>query len=549
MTRLSGGEAVVGALRAAGVRHVFGIVSIHNLPIYDALGRDGTIEVVGVRHEQAAVHAADGYARATGELGVAITSTGPGAANAVPGLYEASVASSRVLMVTGQVDSGQLGADRGCFHEAERQLEMLGAVSGTAESVRRPQDVAGAVLRVIAAVGSGRPRPGVVEIPIDVQHAVADAEVPAPVPPVRAAPDPALLDRAAALLAGARRPLLWAGGGVVSARAGERLVALAERLSAPVVSTVQGRGSIPEDHPLALGANAQAAPLTAEVVARADVVLAVGTRFEEDETAGWTLPLPAGLVHLDADPHAIRRSFPPAVALVGDARLGLDALLERLGAGAAGAEDGWVEGAQAARRAVEAEGRRLIGPDHEAIMDAIRALLPRSGIVVRDATVPAYMWGDRLLPVYEAGTSLWPTSGAIGPGLPLAIGAAIGTGRPTVLIQGDGGFMLNIGELAAAVQHRARVVVCLFNDAGYGILRMLQDRSCDGRRIGVDLATPDFAAVARAFGLPGARVATAGAFAAELERALAVDGPSLIEVDLAALAPITISAAWSTEDA
>jgi len=544
VTRLTGGEAVVAALRAAGVRHVFGIVSVHNLPIYDALARDGSIEVVSVRHEQAAVHAADGYARATGELGVAIASTGPGTANAVSGLYEASVASSPVLLITGQVASAHYGADRGCFHEAERQLDLLGAVTRTTESVRRVEDVGAAVLRVAAAVTAGRPQPGAVEIPIDVQQAAADVSIPQPTLTPRLAPDPVLLQRAADALAAARRPLLWAGGGVVTAGASPALVELAERLAAPVVTTVQGRGSIPEDHPLALGANAQAAAL-ADVLRRADVMLAVGTRFEEDETAGWTLPLPSRLVQLDADPGAIGRSYAPELALVGDACLGVAGILERLPP--SNADPSYAEGARKAREEVEAEGRALIGRDHAAIMDAIRELLPRSAIVVRDATVPAYMWGDRLLPIYEPRTSIWPTSGGIGPGLPLAIGAALGTRLQTLVIQGDGGFMLNLGELATAVQHRVPVTICLFNDSGYGVLRTLQDRST-GRRIGVDLAPPDFPALARSFGIEAEAVTSAEAFRAALERALGAGGPRLIEIDLASLEPITISAAWSTAD-
>jgi acetolactate synthase-1/2/3 large subunit len=541
---MTGGEAVVAALRAAGVRRVFGIVSVHNLPIYDALARDGAIAAVSVRHEQAAVHAADGYARATGELGVAITSTGPGAANAVSGLYEASVASSRVLMITGQVDSRVYGAGRGAFHEAERQLDMLRSVTRLTESVRRTGDVAAAILRVIADVHTGRPQPGAVEIPVDLQRASADVAVPKAVRWPLLEPNPGVLDRAAEALNKARRPIVWAGGGVPAARASKELVELAERLSAPVVTTIQGRGAIAEDHELALGANALSGPVAA-AIADADVVLAVGTRFEEDETAGWSLRIPGRLVHLDADAAAIGRSYAPDVAIVGDARLGLVGLLERVRSSAT--DPAFTARAQEAGRAARAESRALLGRDHEAIMDAIRELLPRSGIVVRDATVPAYVWGDRLLPVYEPGTSIWPTSGAIGPGLPLAIGAALGTGRKTVLIQGDGGVMLNLGELATAVQYRAPVVACLFDDGGYGVLRAIQDRSFGGRHIGVDLAAPDFSALGRAFGMDTAAVADAGAFRAAFERALRSDGPFLIALDATALAPMTLAAAWMDE--
>ncbi len=159
---------------------------------------------------------------------------------------------------------------------------------------------------------------------------------------------------------------------------------------------------------------------------------------------------------------------------------------------------------------MRAQDRKLIGLDYEAVMDAIREGLPRDANIVREATVPAYLWGDRLLAVYEPRTSLHPTSAAIRPGLPLAIGAAIGSGRQTVLIAGDGGFMLSLGELATAVQYDVPLVVCLFNDGGYGVLRAIQHGAFEGRTTGVDLATPDFAAVARAMGMHGRERASSG---------------------------------------
>jgi acetolactate synthase-1/2/3 large subunit len=533
---LTGGEAVYETLRALGVEHVFGIVSVHNIPIYDAILRGGGIMPIGVRHEQGALHAADGYSRATGKLGVAITSTGPGATNSMTGLFEASFASSRVLMITGQIDSTYYGKGRGFLHEAESQLAMLRTVTGHAESVRRPEEIGHAIFRAASDVMTGRPRPAAVEIPIDFQYARAEIDIPAVEgwPQPRPARD--AIERAAALLREAKRPIIWSGGGVISADASASLVKLAEALQPPVFTSVNGRGAIPEDHPLAMGPLPQQ-PQFAEVIDNADVVLAVGTRFQGGATRNWSLKIPGTLIHLDADPGVIGRSYAADVPVVGDARLGLAAILQSVDSREPG-DPAFVERAQAIRDEVREQIRRDIGPDYTAIMDTMRELLPRDANIVRDATVPAYLWGNRAIPILEPRTSMHPTSAAIGPALPLAIGAAIGSGKKTAIIQGDGGFMLNIGELATAVQYNLPIIVCIFNDRGYGVLRSIEGRTFEGRQFGVDLATPDFAMVARGMGMQGEAVSGADSFRKAFIRAMDTNGPVLLDIDMSVLAPM-----------
>ena len=536
MQQMTGGEAVHETLRALGVERVFGIVSVHNLPIYDAILRKGGITPISVRHEQGGVHAADGYARATGKLGVAITSTGPGAANAVPGLFEAGFASSRVLMITGQTETAFYGKGKCFLHEAERQLDMLRTVCRRVESVRHTEDIGEAIVRVARDINTGRPQPGAVEIPIDLQYATADIDIPHVESWPRVRPQESAVTAAASALGGAARPVIWAGGGVISAGATAELRQLAEKLNAPVFTSVNGRGAIPEDHPLAMGPLA-ADPRMEGVLGEADVVFAVGTRFQAGATRNWTLKVPGTLVHLDADPGVIGRNYPAAVSVVGDARLGLAGILRALDG--VETDPAFVTRAQQARDAVHQAIRNEIGPDYETIMDTMRELLPRDAPIVRDATVPAYLWGNRLLPIYEPRTSMNPTSAAIGPGLPLAIGAALGSGRKTALIQGDGGFMLSIGELATAVQHNVPVIVCVFNDRGYGVLRNVQARMFEGRQTGVDLATPDFALVARGMGMQAETVRGVEQFREAFARAAAADGPVLLDIDMTVLQPMT----------
>ena len=547
MREMTGGEAVYESLRALGVEHVFGIVSVHNIPIYDAIHRGGGITPIAVRHEQGALHAADGYARATGKLGVAITSTGPGVTNAMTGLFEAGFASSRVLMVTGQVDSVYYGKGKGFRHEAENQLPMLRTLTGRTESVQRPEEIGEAIYRVASDICTGRPRPGAIEIPVDFQYAKAEIDIPHVENWPRLQPPRDALSRAADLIRGASKVVVWAGGGVLTAEAELEVQQLAERLNAPVFTSTNGRGAIPEDHPLCMGPLTNM-PAFGEVFASADVIVAVGTRFQGGATRNWTMPLPAKLIHIDADPGVLNRNYRADLPIVADARLAVSAILRDLDgkrevkpedAARAQVENAvFLSRAQELRDAARAQIRKEIGPDYEAIMDAMREYLPRDGFVVRDATVPAYLWGNRLMPILAPRTSLNPTSAAIGPALPLAIGAAIGTGRKAAVIQGDGGFMLNIAELSTAAQYGAPVVVCVFNDGGYGVLRSIEGRTFEGRQFGVDLHTPDFVQVAKGMGVDAERVDSAAAFSDAFARGIAHAGPYLIDIDVTKLTPM-----------
>ncbi|MBI3132034.1 MAG: thiamine pyrophosphate-binding protein [Acidobacteria bacterium] len=535
MVTVTGGDLIHQALRALDVTHVFGIPSAHNIPIYDAILRRGGIQPIYLRHEQGAVHAADGYARMTGKLGVAITSTGPGAANAVPGLYEAGFASSRVLMLTGQINSQFYGKGKGEMHEAEKQLEMLRSVCRRVESPRRVDEITSAVINAGRDAMTGRPQPAAVEIPIDLQYGISEepavAFAPLPVPVA----DGASLDHAARIIAEGGKRVVWAGGGVLTAGASLELQQLAEALNAPVFTSLNGRGAIPEDHPLAMGPLMGFQALKT-ALGEADVLIAVGTRFQASMTRNWSMELPGKLVHIDVDPGVIGLNYPAEVAVRADARASLRGLLERL-KGPVG-DGAYLKRCQVAREEVRSQIREQIGPDYAAIMDNLRAQLPRDGNFVSDATVSAYLWGNRLLPILRPNTFIGTTSMAIGPGLPLAMGAAVGTGRKTVVIQGDGGFMLSIGELASAAQYKLPVIVCLFNDRGYGVLRGIQSAHFEGRTTGVDLMTPDFAKVAEGMGVLGLKAASSLEFTASFSRALAHDGPALIDIDMTALVPM-----------
>ncbi|MFD4253772.1 thiamine pyrophosphate-binding protein [Amycolatopsis thermoflava] len=524
MTHGNGGDLLAQILIDNGVDTAFGIVSVHNLPLVEAIA--ARLRFVPVRHEAAAVNAADGYARARGGLGVAITSTGTGAGNAAGSLVEALTAGSRVLHVTGQIDSPYLGQGRGVIHETRDQLGMLTAVSKHAATISSVAETEDALRRAVREAVSLPCGPSSVEWPIDLQYARHDVvargpEVPAPVPP----PDENALARADQLIASARRPVIWAGGGAVDAR--DEVRELAERLHAPVFTSNSGRGTLPEDHSLMVGNFATAAE---DLLAEADLLISIGTHFRSNETKHYHLALPARHIQIDVDPAALGRVHPATVGIAGEAA----AVLRRLRGGSGDRQ--WRARAVATRSAVRSRLREAIGP-YDEICDATRAGLPRESVIARDVTIPSSQWGNRLLDIFDPRTNLFPVGGGIGQGLATGIGAALsGRDAPTLVMAGDGGLAVHLGELGTLAQEKPWLVLVVFNDGGYGVLRNMQDHH-GGSRAGVDLYTPDFSRLAQSLDLPYQLVSRPSLFAEALEKAVAQHGPAVIEVDVTALDP------------
>ena len=537
MTTPNGGDLLVQTLRALGVDTVFGVVSVHNLPLVEAVDRD--LRFVPVRHEATAVSAADAYGRARGSIGCALTSTGTGAGNAAGSLVEALSAGTAVLHITGQIDSDYLGQGRGFIHETKDQPGMLRAVSKHAATVTSA-DEAGGILRDAAARALAAPAgPASVEWPIDLQYASQDlSHADFPALPAAPRPDGAALDAAVELLATARRPLVWAGGGAIRART--EVAALLERINAGLLTSNSGRGTVPEDQDRVIG-NFAAGPTGRAVLAEADVLLTIGTHFRSNETGDYSLQLPAAHVQIDIDRASLGRVYPADAALHGDAAEILAALaprIERRLAELGSAPDqAWTDRVRAARDEARARLYDSIGPQ-AAVCDAIRDALRGRGVIARDVTIASSSWGNRLLPVHDPRDNIFPRGGGIGQGLGMGIGAALAhPERPTVVMAGDGGLAVHLGELLTVAQEKPRLTLVVFNDGGYGVLRNMQDRYFD-RRSGVDLATPDFAALATACGLPYARIACQGDAARVIADAVDSEGPTLVEVDLTALGPM-----------
>jgi acetolactate synthase-1/2/3 large subunit len=530
MSGQTGGAWVVEALRAEGVRHVFGIPGVHNLPIYDALLAQSDIAHVLARHEQGAAFMADGYARASGAPGVVIVTTGPGATNVLTPLAESYAGSVPVVTVMSDVASDLLGRDLGSLHEVPNQIDCFRPVSRWAEVVAEGRAIPTSVAGAFDLLRTGRPGPVSLSIPNDVLFARTEATVRTERAGRRPPCHPAEVAEAARLLARAERPLLVAGGGVVSAEAGTELRDVARRLGAPVITTVMGRGAIPETDPLWLGVlpnrRATEVPLRA-----ADVVLAVGCRFAARSTKGLLLNLEfaphQALIHLDLDPAVIGKMFKPTLGIVGDARDGLSRLSAALGSGAP--SRGWDPVQVAGWR--EATGERYT-PALAEFIRTLRAGVPADGIVVNDQTGVNY-WMEWKFPVLAPRTFLYPVGSAtLGYAVPAAIGARIAhPGRAVVAVVGDGGFMFSVNELATAVKYRLPIAVLVMNDDRYGAIEWLQ-KTMFGRAGEADLVNPDFPALARAFGARGETLPSVAALPDALATAFRADRPTVLELRL-----------------
>ncbi len=537
----TGAQLLVSGLSDAGVPLVFGLPGVHNLAAWKALA-ESDIRLVGVRHEQTAVYAADGYARASGRPGVAITTTGPGAANTLGACGEAWASGSPVVVVATDIPSTirRPGVYRGALHEATDQLAMFVPVTKDALRVSDAGELGDAMRWALDTALAPPSRPVYVEVPTDLLAASAEALPDSREPAELPFPSDDELARAASILGAASRPLVWAGGGALRADAGEAVGNLASRLAAPVVTTYMARGLLGVDHPCAVGLP----PHLPEVGAlwdSADAVLAIGTDFDGMMTQNWAMPAPRHLVTINVDPADAAKSYEPELMLTGDAlgvsetlasrlpqRDGVDELARRLESVRA-----------AARSALAAEH-----PDEMQFLDAFANTVPAEAVVVADMCIAGY-WLAAMHPVSGPRKLAYPMGwGTLGYGFPLAIGSALADRGPVVCVCGDGGFLYACGELATVAQERVPMTVVIVDDGGYGMLRFDQRHHGDPT-FGVDLVTPDFAAMARSFGVEADTVEGLGdEFSEALGRQLSIDAPTVLVARAALDPPPTTSPRW-----
>lgn len=529
-------DLIAEFLDACAVSTAFGIVSVHNIPMLDAISRRNAIRFVTTRGEAGAGHMADGHARASGGLGCVFTSTGPGAANVVAALVEARFAGTPLLHITGQTATRFVDRGMGTVHDVPDQLGMLRASGKAAYRIRSAAEALGVLTRAASDALTPPMGPVSIEVPIDIQRAA----LPRPdtldgfalplAPPLP--PDEAALERLAERVMRARRPVLWLGRG--AARAGKGARALLE-MGFGMVTSWAGRGVVPEDHPMNLGAlNGQGLAGVEEFYGGVDLMIVAGSRLRGHETGDFSVPLPRDLVQIDVDPLADGRTYPNTLFLRADAALALEGLAARLG-GRFRADPAFGEAFRALKRDTRVAFRASLGP-YAGFAEQLRAVVPRDAVWARDITINNSTWGNKLFALDDTTTNIYPVGAGIGQGLCLGIGAALAPGHSrTVVMTGDGGFFLNMGELWTAVQERPDMVILVMNDRGYGVIRHIQDAVASGRRRFDTLSAPDLAGVAALAGLPFWRVSDPAAFGATVAEAMAAGGPALVEVDMTAI--------------
>ena len=520
MARLTGGEALAKQLAREGIRVVFGLPGVQLYGAIAGLRDEPSIAFITARHEQATTYMADGYARAGGGIGAALVVPGPGLLNAAAGLSTAYSASSPVLMIAGQVPRRNIGRDVGVLHEVNDQMEAMAGVTKWRRRVLEVGDVAGAVRAAVRQLKTGRPRPVHIELPPDVLEEEGDVTLLPPAEGERAAAPEAAIAKAIEMLLAAQRPVIYAGGGAVLSGAHEALVAMAEHLQAGIATTAEGKGVVSETSDLSLGAALWPKNPLRRYLDSADLIFVVGSRL-----AAAGLSPGQQVIQVDVDPDEIGRNHGLTFGVVGDARLTLERMLERLRATAARASR------KAEREALRAELAALDTQEpNSPILRSLRAATPEDAIVIAGMTQIGY-YSRPFWPVYRPRTYITSSySGNLGFEYPTALGAKVACpDRAVIAICGDGGFMYNAQEMSTAVKYGINVVAVVFNDEAFGNVARDLDEAWGGS-FAADLKNPDFMKLADAYGVVGMRAEKPTDVGDLVRKALTLQRPVLIEV-------------------
>lgn len=512
---LSTGEALVGLLEAYGVDTIFGIPGVHNVEMYRALPRS-KINHVLVRHEQGAGFMADGYARATGKPGVCFTITGPGLTNILTPIGQAWSDSSNVLVISSALDIKDSAQGRGRLHEMLDQRGAAATVTALHMRAYTPKDVRDAVARAFASFASQRPRPAYIEIPLDLLKEPAGEGWTPRTLPARAEPNPAQIEQAIAKLNGAAKPLILLGGGAHGA--GKAALAIAEKLKAPILTTTAGKGTVPADHPLCIGYVLGREDVW-KMFSEADAILCAGSELSETDFWNDERVIERNLIRIDLDPGVMARPHSAEIAILGDARVTLEAIAAGVKERKGPDKTSFDLGEPGPLRAILLQ-----------VLDVIRRELPRETVICSDMTQIAYA-ANEVFPVLEPRTWIHPVGfGTLGFALPAGIGAKFGVGhKPVAVMIGDYGLQYTINELGTAAEHKLPLVILVWNNDALGEIR----DNMVGKGIqpnAVTLKNPDFQMIAKAYGCRAERPANLKALAEAIRAALAADGPTLIEM-------------------
>ena len=529
---MTGAQALVRSLVREGVEVVFALPGVQVMDAFDALYDEPSIRVVVPRHEQGVVYMADGYARTTGKVGVGLVVPGPGALNAAGALGTAYSCSSPVMLISGQARTHEINTGVGVLHEVDDQLDSFRPITKWAHRVMSVGEVSDGVHAAMEQLQTGRPRPVEFEVPWDVLYGTGDVDLAETEVFSRQGPDPSDIRKAAELLASAHHPLIWAGSGVMLSDASSELLELATALNAPVITTPEGKGAIPENNPLSLGSFYYAHGSSVRAMPQADVILVVGSRAHTlMPRPEWAFQPHQKIIQVDVDPEEVGRNLSLEIGIASDARLALSELLARLGGSTHSSQ--WTTAELANIKSVASQRIREHAPLQTEMLDVIRGELEDDAIVVAGVTDMGY-WGHLAFPVHH--TRSYLTSGyfaTLGFALPTAIGAKIGNpNRQVVALCGDGGFGYAYNELTTAAHEGANVVALLFNNGALGASLTEQRDRLKGRYIGTALPEIDYQGLAQSLGAKGVKLDSPQELRDALRDALRQDAPVVIEVPI-----------------
>jgi acetolactate synthase-1/2/3 large subunit len=520
------------------VRHVFNVPGESFTSILDGLRDVEDIRLITNRQEGGACLMAEAYAKATRRPGVCVVTRGPGATNASIGIHCARYDSTPLVLLVGQVTRAARG------REAGQEIDyghFFGSMAKWVIEVNDPRRVSEVMARAFHIARSGRPGPVVVSLPRDMLDETADVPLVEPYPVVRSNPDPEAIGEMVKRIGAAQNPILLAGSGTEYARAREELVRFSEKFHIPVVTTYRRLAAFPNNHPHYLGNLSSAQNHAREAVAGADLVLAVGTRLNQQSTAGYTLPRPGQtLIQIDAAEDVIGQNHRPDLALVADVKLALAAALAHPAPAPSPNRQGWIDEYRAVQEAWATPPERPSGKvSMERVMQDMKATLPKDTIHTVDAGNFA-LWVHKYQEFGTSDTFFGPTVGCMGYGVPAAIGAKLAhPDRVAIANCGDGGFMMTGQEMATAVQFGVKIITVVYNNSALATIRMHQEAQYPNRPSGTDFVNPDFAALGNAYGALGMKVTRDNEFLPALQEALQTDRPALIEVltDLECISP------------
>ncbi|MEM2441912.1 MAG: biosynthetic-type acetolactate synthase large subunit [Candidatus Bathyarchaeia archaeon] len=537
---MSGAKAIIESLKREKVKAAFGIPGGAILPVYDVLYAESDINHILMRHEQCAAHAADGYARASGQVGVCIATSGPGATNLVTGIATAYMDSSPIVAITGQVPRALIGKD--AFQEADI-IGITTPITKCNFQIKSAAEIPRIVKTAFYIASTGRRGPVLIDLPRDVQAEEAQIEFDDRIElrgykPVHD-PHPLQIEKAVQMLIQAERPVIVAGGGVIASNACQELIALAELLLAPVATTLMGKGAIPENHPLSVGMLGMHGTVSANyLVQDADVLLAVGMRFSDRTTGNLKTFCPNGkIIHVDIDASEIGKNVKSHVPIVADAKKALQEIYRRLIDNLQRKERfAWLERMRELKsmheEAIKSNGNDGIKPP--ALMAEIRKMLPNDAIIATEVG-QNQMWAALHLKVYKPRTFI--SSGGLGTmgfGFPASIGAKVACPNvPVVDIAGDGSFIMTEQDLATSVAWKIPVIVIVLNNSVLGMVAQWQRLFYGRRYFAVHLGgIPDFVKLAEAYGAQGIRAQSIEEFRAALKNALNSDVTTVIDVPI-----------------